>query len=145
MTCAHTSGYCIFVDIEGAFNNLWWPSLFEELRKMRCPRDLYRCFQDYFRKRRVTYNDGKVNITRSLTKGCPQGSVCGPILWDISFEPVLRALLECEHISSHAAYADDIALIISAESRRELEFKGTEILRLLYQECNKIKLVISTN
>jgi hypothetical protein len=28
----------LFIDISGAFNNLWWPTLFGELRDMNCPK-----------------------------------------------------------------------------------------------------------
>lgn len=31
----------VFVDIAGAFDNLWWPALFRELREMGCPSNVY--------------------------------------------------------------------------------------------------------
>lgn len=48
----------------------------------------------------MTNQDGQ--ITKKLIKGCPQGSVCGPVFWDFVTEGFLT---KTDH------YTDDILLL----------------------------------
>ncbi|KAG5885679.1 hypothetical protein JTB14_001961 [Gonioctena quinquepunctata] len=41
----------IFIDISGAFDNLWWPAFFGRLREMQCPGALYKSFRSYCQDR----------------------------------------------------------------------------------------------
>jgi hypothetical protein len=36
------------LDIKEAFDAVWWPSIIEELKVSRCPRNLYYLSQGYF-------------------------------------------------------------------------------------------------
>jgi len=63
----------LFVDISGAFDNLWWPSLFEELRRRGTPTYLYCLLRDYCRDREVTLTTLGGSVSKGITKGCPQG------------------------------------------------------------------------
>lgn len=51
----------IFVDISGAFDNLWWLAFFQRLKETHYPRELYKCFRNYCQDRYATsmrvYND----------------------------------------------------------------------------------------
>ena len=51
-------------------------------------------------------------------KGCPQGGVLSPILWNIIINDLLNILTY--HNILHTAYADDLTLIISAKTTQEL-------------------------
>lgn len=75
----------VFIDIAGAFDNLWWPVLFRELREMGWE---YRC-------------GALVKFVKTYTtKGCPQGSVCGKMFWDIVMDKLLTILREKELVSA---------------------------------------------
>ena len=77
----------IFVDISGAFDNLWWPALFGRLREIRCPEDLYYTLRDYCKIRKVAVScPGEIKTEKTTTKGCPQGSMCGSVFWDVALE-----------------------------------------------------------
>lgn len=52
-------------------------------------------------------------------KGFPQGSILGPILWNILFDCVLEA--DMPEGVMVVAYADDIGVLVGARSRSELE------------------------
>ena len=82
----------IFIDISGAFDNLWWPFLFSCLKKMDCPRNLYLSILDYCKDRRVSIPDWELDISKTISKGRPQGSIFGPEFWDIIFDPLLNLL-----------------------------------------------------
>lgn len=55
-------------------------------------------------------------LPKKLSKGCPQGSVVGPDLWNVCFDKVLRKLVEAGVVV--IAYADDLILIVHGNSRR---------------------------
>jgi len=75
----------VFVDIQGAFDHLLWKHILSSLTEYKVPAYLSSLLGSYFRSRRVTYGDS----TRVITRGCPQGSIIGPLLWNIGYNCVL--------------------------------------------------------
>ncbi|KAF2893478.1 hypothetical protein ILUMI_12696 [Ignelater luminosus] len=82
----------LLVDISGAFDNLWWPVLFRRLKDPRCSQQLYRIFRNYCQDRNANISSAGGRVCKRLTKGCPQGSVCGPVMWDVMMEELLQRL-----------------------------------------------------
>jgi hypothetical protein len=41
------------LDVKGAFDADWWPTILKGLRDAKCPRNLYQFTQDYSRERRA--------------------------------------------------------------------------------------------
>lgn len=66
------------IDIAGAFDNLWWPKIFERLRVAGCPMNLYKLVGSYLQGRKVVVNSHGRFV--EYTKGCPQGSVFSPLM-----------------------------------------------------------------
>ena len=132
----------LFADISGAFDNLWWPSLFTQLQKMGCPRNIYKILENYCENRIIQINCYDEELIKRSTKGCPQGSVCGPNFWNIALEPLLKYLTQMDQVGGVVAYADDIAFVIHGNSRNELENKTNQTLHELSSWCinNKLKL-----
>ncbi|CAG5017152.1 unnamed protein product [Parnassius apollo] len=83
----------ISLDIKAAFDNAWWPALFHMLRHIQCPNNIFGLIQDYVRDRRVILDHAGRRVTKTLSKGCIQGSTCGPILWNIILDELLDARL----------------------------------------------------
>lgn len=133
----------IFVDISGAFDNMWWPALFRRLRDINCPKDLYKITKNYCQDRHVEFLCPNDRTTKEITKGCPQGSVCGPIFWDLIMEELLDTLHTNNDVKTTVAYADDLLIVVEGTSRREIETKSNNILRDLNQWCKKQKLTVS--
>lgn len=133
----------IFVDISGAFDNLWWPALFKRLRNMDCPADIYAMIRSYCQDRYVEMLSPQENVTKTITKGCPQGSICGPIFWDIMMEDLLDKLQRNDNVKETVAYADDLLLIIEGNTRLSIETKTNQALHQLQNWCKKNKLNIS--
>ncbi len=68
----------IFVDFKGAFDNLEWPVLLKRLREIGCKEmDVW---SDYFSERYVCAKGEVTEIWKKAERGCPQGSVCGPVM-----------------------------------------------------------------
>ena len=84
----------IFIDIEAAFDSLWWPHILKELKTQGCHGNVYRLIADYLRAREVLLVDGARWARREQERGCPQGSVLGPVLWNIAFNGLITTLAE---------------------------------------------------
>lgn len=128
----------ILFDVTAALDNLAWASLLSELANRGCPRDLSSLIADYFRNRTVELCG---TYTR-VTKGCPQGSILGPQFWNMVFDGLLRAL-EDRGIR-FAAYADDLVIVVSAETRLSLEQRADEACRLVTLWMTNHHLHLST-
>lgn len=139
----HKYMVAIFVDIAGAFDNLWWPFLFSCLRKMNCPRSLYLSLQDYCKGRKVQLQGS--DLSKGITKGCPQGSILGPEFWDIGLEPLLEILNTAESVKLTVAYADDLLLLVEGNTRSELEHKCKTAVDLLATWCKSAKLKVAAS
>jgi ribonuclease HI len=99
----------VFLDIEGAFDNLLPEGVIRSLRTRNTPEKILMWFQKYLSARDVIVDYKGVKIKRRLVKGTPQGGVLSPILWNLAFDEVLT-LLEGSPIKA-SGYADDLALI----------------------------------
>lgn len=133
----------IVVDIAGAFDHLWWPALFERLRDLKCPRALYNCFKNYCENREATLSCPGETITKEISKGCPQGSISGPVFWDLVLDPVLGKLQNNEEVVGVVAYADDLMILVKGSSRRNLGYGCNRVLQQLHQWCQGVKLSIA--
>ena len=78
---------------------------------------------------------------KTVTKGCVQGSVCGPTFWNIILDGLLNiALPDGCYIQ---AYADDVMLLVSSENKESVESKANEALKRILIWGNTVKLTFS--
>lgn len=125
----------VSLDISNAFNSLQWADICQALETKRFPAYLRKLVYNYLSERSIEYTDieGR-KIVRNIEAGVPQGSVLGPLLWNITFDKILRARVEngCRII----AYADDTLIIATGESpasaKRRMSFQ-------LARTCKNIK------
>ncbi|GBP39714.1 hypothetical protein EVAR_25538_1 [Eumeta japonica] len=68
----------VSLDIEGAFDNAWWPALRNQLLVHKCPVNLYGMVMGYLRDREVVVRYAGGESRRMTSKGCIQGSIAGP-------------------------------------------------------------------
>jgi len=78
------------LDVRGAFDTAWWPAILKGLRDAKCPRKFYHLAQDCLKERKVVIIINIFSIQKTITKGCPQGSCCGPGFWNIQYIPLLN-------------------------------------------------------
>lgn len=132
----------LFLDIKGAFDRVWWPAIKHSLIRKGIPSYLYRLVCSYLDERTVGLHVGPAVHSETPSRGCPQGSVLGPLLWNC----VVDLLLEQEfpEDTSIVAYADDLAVVVPADSRRILEMRAASVVRLLVGWADTYKLEFST-
>lgn len=106
---SNNSVILVALDIRNAFNAARWDMIRDRLEKMDTPKYIVHMIQSYFESRKL-----KVGATEiSLTCGVPQGSVLGPLLWNILYEEVVSLkILNCDII----AYADDLVAVIQGSN-----------------------------
>lgn len=122
----------VFVDFKGAFDYLSWSKVLERLREVGC-REIT-LWKSYFSNRKACVVGANGSEWIDVERGCPQGSICGPFIWNLMMDTLLRRL---EMVSECCAYADDLLVIIEGQSRLELERKGAEVMQIICEwgEC----------
>lgn len=115
----------VFVDFRGAFDNLTWSRVTQKLAEVGCAE--VGLWTSYFRDRKVCVRGVNEVVWKNVERGCPQGSIGGPAVWNMMIEELLVVLNRCE--CSVVAYADDLLIVVDGDSRREIESKATDCLR----------------
>lgn len=135
---AKKSVILVSLDIEGAFDNAWWPALKYQLLTRRCPKNLYNLVNSYLAGRKITVHYAGASSERNTTKGCVQGSIGGPTFWNLILDPLLK-LLSSEEVY-YQAFADDGVLVFSGKSIPEMEDTVNRVLDKVVQWGDQNKL-----
>jgi len=98
----------VSLDVEDAFNSAWWPSILKSLIDSGCPRNLQNLTKSYLSKQLATLQTNNIKIEAEITRGCLQGSCCGPGLWNIFYNSLLN--LNFSHRTKTIAFAVDLIL-----------------------------------
>ena len=131
----------VSLDIKAAFDNAWWPALHDRLRRTQCPTNVHRLITSYLAERTVSLDYADASASKSMTKGCVQGSVCGPTFWNLVLDELLGVQLPdgC-HIQ---AYADDVMLLVEAKSVDAVEEAANAALDVVNKWGRSVKLTFS--
>jgi len=80
-----------------------------------------------------------VRIEKTVMKGCPQGSCCGPGFWKLLYNSLLQ--LELTSHSKTIAFADDLLILTKGDSIVEAEnFMNLELSKISdWAQSNKIR------
>lgn len=129
----------VSLDIEGAFDSAWWPAIKIQLATTKCPINLQKVIDSYLNNRKITLKYAGTQITKDTNKGCVQGSIGGPILWNLLLNPLLNILDTCKVYSQ--AFADDIVLIFDGQTNTEIQINADATLTRVWEwgVQNKLK------
>ena len=130
------------LDICGAFDNAWHPSIKKRLRELNCPSNIYNIIVDFLQDRTAYFRQGNSSTSKNVTKGCPQGSVSGPTLWNIIVSGLISKLVEVPDLET-VVYADDIMIILSGTSHDHILTTLQVTLQIMQDWCTKNKLEIA--
>ncbi|KAI5750180.1 hypothetical protein M8J76_013460 [Diaphorina citri] len=133
----------IFLDIRGAFNNLWWPAVIRACNIKKFPKSLVDLISSYLSDRKLVFRSKYIETGKTLTKGCPQGSILGPFIWNLVLDELLEIVQEEGVIG--LAYADDICVIIKGRTRNELVERGRQSMEKVMNWMTRQKLKMSVD
>ncbi|KAL0858961.1 hypothetical protein ABMA27_010821 [Loxostege sticticalis] len=128
----------VSLDIEGAFDSAWWPAIRVRLAEEKCPVNIRRLLDSYLERRRVKVRFAGEEVGRDTNKGCVQGSIGGPILWNLLLDPLLRGLEDKGHYVQ--AFADDVVLVFDGDTSSQVTREANAALEFVRQWGHKNKL-----
>lgn len=133
----------IGLDIRNVFNNIKLTEVMSALNTLDTPTYLMRVFSDYFQGRTAeTQAENSWNDVH-MSCGLPQGSVIGPLLWNIIYDKVLHLQLPVG--AEVLCFADDTMVIAIGKSIAELERKANEALGLVSEAIKRLGLSLAVN
>ncbi|XP_026327877.1 uncharacterized protein LOC113236103 [Hyposmocoma kahamanoa] len=109
----------VSLDIEGAFDSAWWPAIRLRLAENVGKKNISRVINSYLDERKVMVRYSGEQYTKITNKGCVQGSIGGPVLWNILLDPLLKDMDIMGHYVQ--AFADDIVLVFDEETGQGIE------------------------
>ena len=121
----------IFVDFRGAFDHLLWGYTLRCLHECGCSENDIGLWKSYFSERRVCMGNRMDEIWMNVERGCPQGSIAGPYLWNLCMNELLNRINERNE--RYVAYADDLVIVVEGNARVDLERMGNECMEIVYE------------
>ncbi|CAK1596680.1 unnamed protein product [Parnassius mnemosyne] len=133
----------VSIDIEGAFDNAWWPAIIKELNNKNLDKTIQRLISSYLSERHIKLRYAGTEIIKETNKGCIQGSICGPLLWNLQLDSLLQ---EIEDLRIHIqAYADDIILIAKGKTAKDIETELNPALNCILNWSKNRKMKIAAH
>ena len=100
----------IFLDIEGAFDNVAFISIIDALNEAQVPLGIVRWINALLRSRTVTVTVQGKSVSKKVKKGCPQGGILPPLLWNLVINSLL--ILINGTPADSEGFADDVNFLI---------------------------------
>ena len=97
----------VFLDIEGAFNNAQTTSMVQGLRRHGTRESITRWISFMLTHRVAETSMLGVHSKKEVTRGCPQGGILSPLLWNLIVDDLLEVTQGVVAIHGQA-FADDV-------------------------------------
>ncbi|XP_015438039.1 PREDICTED: retrovirus-related Pol polyprotein from type-1 retrotransposable element R1 [Dufourea novaeangliae] len=112
--------HCILVtlDVKNAFNTIRTTSIEKAINNRKFSPKLTNVLKNYLKNREIVYQIEDACFRKNVYAGVPQGSILGPILWNLVYDSLLK--IKLPQGSKILGYADDVALIIHGRDTEEI-------------------------
>ena len=132
----------IFLDFKNAFDSVPHTILLQKLQHYGIRGNILKWFESYLQGRTQTTKYGnQKSQTLPITTGLPQGSVLGPILFNI----YINDLINVSETLNTTCFCDDSLLFASSENLESLVLLFNEELHKIYKWTIANKLVLNTD
>ncbi|GFS64058.1 probable RNA-directed DNA polymerase from transposon X-element [Trichonephila clavipes] len=129
----------VFLDIQKAFDRVWILGLTFKLITYDIPSPLIHLIHSYLTNRsfRIRVNESLSN-SHSISAGCPQGSLIGPLLFNLYINDIPSYSL-----TNISLYADDTAINDTYKNLKTVTFAINKHLKLLENYYDRWKISIN--
>ena len=131
------------LDVKGAFDAAWWPSILFNLKSLKCPKNLFKLAESYFSNRSATLILNTYKAEKQVSKGCPQGSCSGLGFWNILYDTLLK--LEFSNRTKVIAFAGDFIVLTKGAQIKEVENYANQDLKMIEKWAKENKIQFNDN
>ena len=131
----------IFLDIEGAFDNLPYDTIEEALNKTEAKGQIANWIICMIKSRSICLKMAGAEIIRTIAKGAPQGGVLSPFLWNLVLDGLLTMFAKTQDLQ---AFADDLCLLIIGKDYNMTKQETKKRMEIIENWCDSVGLKIST-
>lgn len=132
---------CIFIDIEGAFDNTTYDSISIATLSRGIDESTSDWIKSMLLSRKITAELGGTKKTVKAIKGCPQGGVLSPLLWSLVVDDLLFLLNDSGFRAQ--GYADDLVIEIKGKHMDTISDLVQTALGITKGWCNSKGLSIN--
>ena len=100
----------MFLDIEAAFNNATFGNMKDVLVEKGVFMPLTEWIYNSLSNRAATAQQGSYTAGKKITKGCPQGGILSPYIWNLIMDDLMKMFPKL-HSTYVIIYADDVMLL----------------------------------
>ena len=132
-----------FLDIEGAFDNIFFSAITKALNKKCQSVTARRWIMSMITNRNTTVSLHDTTRNLALGRGFPQGGILSPFLWNIVMDGLL-GLPRDKITADIQAFADDIALLARGHNANTLRDITQKSINTIEKWCEESGLTLST-
>lgn len=109
-------------DIKGAFDNVNQDIIQQKVIQSLEPDPLRWWLANFIKDRRIRLkHEGLTSKSRQIQRGVPQGSILGPVLWNLTINQIDETVSKPDGEVELLAYADDLVLVQLDNNQQELQ------------------------
>ena len=134
---------CAFLDIKGAFSDAPFRTLIRGLGRNDVDVDCVRFISHMLTTRTVEASVSGTTLSRLVERGCPQGGVLSPLLWNLVVDEILVILSNRMPQIYSQGYADDLVCLGRGKVLSIVSEHVRDCLSIVSDWCREIGLSIN--